>query len=112
MRGTLRSPTASRTSSNRHLGLPGDLTNPGTARAKDGVRAATLSWSLTARWIVLLGWPPGGTGICGPGCRGFKSRHSPHGAERVTCGFSGSPNFFLAAWLETWLETGCDADHM
>jgi hypothetical protein len=28
----------------------------------------------------------------------------------VTCGFSGSPNFFLTAWLETSLELSGDLD--
>jgi hypothetical protein len=49
---------------------------------------------------------------CDPGCRGFKSHHSPHQDSWVTCGFVRSPTFRLTAWLGFWLGPECDAGHI
>ena len=52
---------------------------------------------------------------CGPGCRGFESRRSPHLAQPVTCRFGRDSKFSLTMWLAFWLarlqDTGRDRRH-
>ena len=71
------------------------LLSPGRTLGDDGGRSS-------------VGRAPG----CGPGCRGFESRRSPHVVQPVTCGFDRDPKFSLTKWLAFWLARLCDVDHM